>query len=856
MNTRLLWDRWDEVDVLLNAALDLPAAERPSFLRRQVGDDAPMRDLVLQLVQQLETGERTGTEAPLNLIAAAFGEAGRAPSAGLEPGTMIGRYVIVSRRARGSMATVFEAERSDGVYRQRVALKVLRRGLDTEDLIQRFVNERQILSSLNHPNIAKLLDGGTTPDGRPYLVMEFVDGRPITAYADAHRLDIRSRLALFLAVADAVHAAHRQLVVHRDIKPSNILVGADGEVKLLDFGIAKLIAEGSEHTSVGVRVLTPEYASPEQLRGETITTATDVYQLGLLLRELLTGVRPVASSDPSAEPPVRPSRLALRSLPGMPDPEARAAARRTIPQRLARRLQGDLDLVVAKAVRPEPEERYPSADGLAADVRRHLEGLPVLAHRGSNLYRARKFIGRHRWGVAGASAGLALLLTYASTATVQNRRVAAERDRAAREARKAEEVTEFMVDLFDSADPNRTGGAAITARELLDDGARQLDDRTVPDPAVRSAMQAAIGRSYFTLGLYEQAEAQLERAVTTLRRTGPPEALARALTALARTIRLEERPRSLELFREALHLAETSLSPDHGIVGEILTDYAVAFSFLRPEDPRVDDMLARAVSILRAAPDDWRGALATALSAWAYGRPPEIAIERAREALEIRRTLYPERHTAIASSLSDLALIMEPVDPVGADSLMQQALYILTSIHGRRHASVLGAMNNLAALRRDRGAYLEAEPLYVETLALRRELYPDQRVPQAFALYGLGLVLTETGRPAEGETHLREALQILQEEVPGSPLLPITRIAIGHAIARQHRFGEAERMLLPAWRDALDGPLDDQEKAKSTERLISLYRDWGQPGRADRYRQQLDSLRARTTVVAARTVGS
>jgi len=856
MNTRLLWDRWDEVDRLLNAALDLPAAERPAYVRRQIGEDAPLRGLVLQLVQQLEAGERAGMASPVNLLAAAFGEAGSEPAAGLKPGTVIGRYVVLSRRARGGMATVYEAERSDGVYRQRVALKVLRRGLDTEDLIQRFVNERQILSSLNHPNIAKLLDGGSTPDGRPYLVMEFVDGQPITAYADAHRLDIRARLTLFLAVAHAVHSAHRQLVVHRDIKPSNILVGADGQVKLLDFGIAKLIAEGSEHTSVGMRALTPEYASPEQLRGETITTATDVYQLGLLLCELLTGVRPVPGRSPSAVPPIRPSRLALRSMPNAPEPAARAAARATIPQRLARRLHGDLDLVVAKAIRPEPEERYPSADGLAGDVRRHLEGLPVLAHHGSNIYRARKFVGRHRWGVAGAAAGIAWLLTYASTVTVQNRRVAAERDRAEREARKAEQVTEFMVDLFHSADPNRTGGDGITARELLDDGARQLDETTVPDPVVRSAMQAAIGNSYFTLGLYEQARTQLERAVATLRTTGPPEALARALTALATALRLDDRPRSLEIFREALQLAETSLGPDHGLVGEILTDYATAFSFLRPDDPRVDEMQARAVAILRAAPGDWRSQLASALTARAYGRPPEIAMERAREALEIRRTIHPERHTAVAASLSDLALIAEPVDPVGADSLMQHALDILTSLHGRRHASVLGAMNNLAALRRDRGAYLEAEPLYVETLALRRELYPDQRVPQAFSLYGLGLIMTETGRPAEGETRLREALQILHEEVPGSPLVPITRTALGHAIARQNRFGEAERILLPAWEETLEGPLNNREKAKGTERLISLYEAWGRLTRADRYRQQLDSLRGATTVAPPSPGGS
>ena len=300
----LLWRRWQEVDPLLDAALDLPPDERDAYIASVAGHDLPLRDLLLRLLDRVDSGQHGVTAPPPGIVAAAFGNEG---DADLEPGTAVGRYVVLGRRGRGGMATVYEAERSDGAYRQRVALKVLRRGLDTEDLIRRFLNERQILSSLSHPNIARLLDGGSTSDGRPFLVMELVDGEPITVYADARPLGIADRLQLVLAVANAVSAAHRQLVVHRDIKPSNILVDGEGRVRLLDFGIAKLLAGDSQATDVGVRVLTPDYASPEQLSGEPITTATDVYQLGLLLRELLTGLPPRAGGGWAGKPLPRPS---------------------------------------------------------------------------------------------------------------------------------------------------------------------------------------------------------------------------------------------------------------------------------------------------------------------------------------------------------------------------------------------------------------------------------------------------------------------------------------------------------------------------------------------------------------------
>lgn len=838
----LLWARWPEADAILEAALDLPPGERAAHVHRAIPEAGPFRDLVLRLVDRLEGDHARVSSPDESLVEAVFGPA--ETQGDLASGSAVGPYRVVEPLARGGMATVYVAERADGAYTQRVALKVLRRGLDTDDLVRRFRTERQILSSLSHPGIARLLDGGSLPDGRPWLAMELVDGAPITEHADARCLDPRQRLTLFLEVAAAVQAAHRQLVVHRDLKPSNILVDTEGRVRLLDFGIARLLEGDEAHTEVGARVLTPAYASPEQLAGGTITTATDVYQLGLLLRELLTGVRPVSGGDRLAALATRPSRVVFRADASAPGPGERAGRRGASPERLARVLRGDLDRIILKATREEPDERYHSAGELADDLRRYLAGQPVLAHPASLGYQARKFVRRHRWG-AGVAAGLLVLLTgWVMTLVAQNARVARERDRATREAATAAQVTDFMVDLFHAADPDRAQGATVTVREVLAEGAARLREEEVEDPAARAAMLTAIGRSYAQLGFHAEAEAELQHALEA-HRADPgrdAEALARTLHLQAQVVRQTDHARALQLFAEAESLAVANLGPDHPLVADILVESSFSIGALDPEDARVEERRARAVGLLRSAPGDVRGGLANALTVWARGKPPEVAIPLMQEALALRRAIHPERHSAVAASLSDLGLAMEAVDPVASDSLLQQAVDILHAIHGRHQPLLLTTMNNLAGLRRDRGDYARAEPLYREVLALRRQLHPEQRLPQAYTLYGLGVVLTETDRPGEGEASLRETLAILQAEVPRSPLLAITSAAIGRAVTLQGRHAEAERLLLPAWRDMVVAGVGTVELDRTIARIVALYDAWGRPAPAAAWRARADSL--------------
>ena len=484
---------------------------------------------------------------------------------------------------------------------------------------------------------------------------------------------------------------------------------------------------------------------------------------------------------------------------------------------------------------------------MASDERRHLASLPIVAHPGSRRYRLRKFARRNPLGLAAAGFAVVALVVYSLTITVQNRRVAAERDRASSEALKAERVTEFLVQLFQSADPNKSGGSDVTARQLLDQGVSQLEHASVGgDPEARAAMLSAIARSYHALGLYAQARAVLERAIDE--RGGADTSLSRAvvsdLALLAVIVGRADRDRARETFEQALARAEL-LGPTDPLVARVLTDYAAFRARMALDDPGWKTMLQRAVAILRAAPGEHRSDLAHALTVSAYGQDPDVALPLLHEGLALRRSLHGELHSAVASSLSDVALVTESVDPLASDSLMLEALTIAEKLHGRRHATTLAIMNNLAGLRRDRGAYADAAPLYRDVVALRRELYPDEVISHAYAMYGLGLTLSESGAPREGERHLREALRILaSREAPGSPLLSLTRAAIGYSLARQRRFAEAERLLPDAYREIRESPLSTREKANALERVIWLYGAWPRPELTAQFQAELDSLRA------------
>ncbi|HET7276311.1 MAG TPA: serine/threonine-protein kinase [Longimicrobiaceae bacterium] len=741
-------NRWDEIDGLFARVLDQPADERADYIDDVCGSDQRLRSAVRVLLRASgdaqEFLEKPVLEAAGELWDDVSAERSGDDSDAVTEGEIVGRYRLVRKIARGGMGTVYLAERADGEFEQRVALKLLRRGLDTDDILARFVAERQILASLDHPSIARLLDGGATEDGRPYLVMEYVEGEPITEYCDRERLRVDERLQLFLTVADAVRHAHRNLVVHRDLKPSNILVTPDGTPKLLDFGIAKLLTDADDqpHTRTGLRLLTPEYASPEQMRGGPITTATDVYQLGLLLYRLLTGHQAKRFGRAHGErttgtlvrEPLRPSAAVTRAAGiGIGDigvqPEVIAEARHTDPLHLKRELRGELDDIVLTALRRNPDDRYGSAGEMAEDVRRYRAGLPVTARGHTPGYRLRKFVRRHRVAVGGAAVIGFLLIAYAATVSVQAQRIALQRDRARIEAAKAREVTEFLTGLFESSNPTGERRDTTTVRAVLERGASKIRESMHEQPAVRATMLNAIGLIQSNLGLYDQALPLLEEALALRRELyKPPDPrLVESISELAELHAARRNPQfARPLFREALRMHRAIPGADPLQTSALLSSFALVMRDL--ERPDTAEILMR-------------------------------------EALTIERDILGAEHPHYVSGRGELAYILRAKgDLEAAESIYREVL--AAERIGANPASVAATSNNLAYLLKVKGDFAAAEPLYREALEIHRSIYGETHPTTLMMMSNLASVLYEQGKFEETESILREKVSLARSTYP------------------------------------------------------------------------------------------
>ncbi|MCP3959694.1 MAG: serine/threonine protein kinase [bacterium] len=780
-------------DQLFVAALDLRPEERSIYLDEACAGDAVLRGLVERLIEGAEVDDTDilpggGIQGPLWDGLVAEMEGGMADEETAPVGTVIGRYRLVREIGRGGMAVVFLAERADGRFRQKVALKRIQRGIDTAEVIQRFEQEQQILAQAEHPNIARLLDGGVGPEGRPYFVMEYVQGLPIDRYCDEHRLPLEQRLGLFLQVAKAVDYAHRNLVVHRDIKPTNILVTADGHVKLLDFGIAKLL--DAEATSGHVpltrsyaRLMTPVYASPEQVRGQPVTTASDVYQLGLLLYQLMTGRWPyhLTENQPMAvvraiceDDPTRPS-TALTAGGSAPDededdrstPEAIVDARDTSVARLRRQLTGDLDNIALTALRKEPERRYGAVAQMIADIESYLSGRPISARADTFTYRVGKLVRRHR---AAFTTALAAALLLAALAVFYAFRLAGERDRARMAAAEAGQVSAFLSSLFEISAPTRSKGEKITARQLLDRGALRIEHELDDQPELQASMMALMGNVYRELALYEEARPLLERSVEVRRnRPGPDQLeLAESLHYLG-LLRAEEgeHDQAHSLHTEALEIRERVLGLDHpdiarslGALGRVL-DLQGAFEQARRHHER-------ALGILEATlgPDDAEVGHALLSLGVALERLRELEAAKARleSALTVLERHYEIDHPTIANAKISLANVRRYTgDAEGARELYEEALPLLERAYGPEHPNVAMALDSLGRLlnaMRDREAAIEYQK---QALAIREAAFGPVHRQVASSLNNLGLTYWGAGDLEEARRILERSVEVFEQ---------------------------------------------------------------------------------------------
>ena len=699
-------------------------------------------------------------------------------------GRRVGPYRLKERIGRGGMGEVYCAERDDGHYRQTVAVKLVRSGVASRALLERFRAERQILAGLQHPNIARLLDGAVGDDGLPYLVMEYAPGRSITEHCDAERLSIEERLRLFLEVCSAVQYAHRNLIVHRDLKPSNILVTSDGEVKLLDFGIAKLLSPDQESqdgmTLTVMPAMTPQYASPEQVRGEGITTATDVYALGLLLHELLSGVR---AQDPPSNAPAAIERVVCHNEPSRPSAAVgtgsvtrqreRAAARGGVRvERLRRRLRGDLDTIVAAAVQKDPARRYASAEQLAADIERHLSGLPVIARADSFRYRAGRFLRRHRWGVAATATvvtSLVLGLALALTGLVRAQRA---QRMAEQDAQTASQVSELLVGLFQTSDPGESKGDTVTAREMLDRGVEQvaqLDEQ----PAVQARLLDTMGRVYQNLGLYDTALPLIRQSLEIRRSVlgGEHPDTALSLDHLARVHELKGEYEPAEgYYLEALAIQRRVHGDDHREVAQALNNLG-ALLYSRSRFDEAEPMLTRALELDRRALGRHAN-VANALTNLAMlkertARHPE-AEAHMREAISIYEETVGEIHPFTAVAFNNLGLILIKSERVGeAEPLLRRSLEIRRQLYGDEHPEINQSLSNIASVLVAQEKYEEAEAAFRELLPLDRKLLGPEHPDFANTLSLLGRTLIRLGRPDEALPLLEEAVQISMQALGG-----------------------------------------------------------------------------------------
>lgn len=761
--------RWRLARELFEAVVDFAPAQWEDQLLQQCPQDAALRDEVLALLQA-DAASTRGTamldRAPdivAELAEQLTGGGARGEAPGVVSGMRLGPFRLVREIGRGGMGAVWLAERADGEFQLQVAIKLIRGGWDTAETQARFRAERQILAALQHPHIAHLVDGGVSTDGKPWLALEYVDGVDLRAWCDSRQLDLGQRLHLFLTVCEAVQHAHQRLVVHRDLKPSNILVSRDGVVKLLDFGIAKLIDADSAAVSA-TRVFTPEYAAPEQVRGELVTTAVDVYALGLLLYELLSGQRPykLENSTPAAyeravldQEPTRPSLVVTRDG---AKAEAIAAKRHLTPARLRRELRGDLDAIVLKALRKAPAQRYASVGDMAADLERHLRHQPVQARRGNWRYRAARFVQRHALAAAlGLVAALALLGGLGA-ALWQAQIARSERD-------TAREALRFMTTLFDNADPAKQKGETLSVRELLDAGTRDIRSALAGQDAARGPLLVTMASAYLGLQQLEPAAPLLDEALAIGRRRGD-----RALEAAA----LTQQCRRLDLANDSaqcpplLDRAEALLDPRDPEQARLIA-YGLALRVyglqLENRNDEIVRQMRRGLALLDARQPAHRfmivelsGHLAYALNELGRSAEAETVLQpllaQLRRDSGAERVLLPDTLGTLSAVVAEQGRTDEGID------LQREAVAAMEALYGKDSPIISGHLNGLARALNAAGRSGEALPVMERTVALDRSRGQAVNPELASGLCNLGVLRLQLGQDDAALTALDEAVLV------------------------------------------------------------------------------------------------
>lgn len=848
-------ERWLQVKEIFHEAAELASAERASFLKaRCAGDDEMLRELQL-LMESLGESEDF-IEQP------ALASASELLSTAREDfwaGRTIGQYRVEREIGRGGMGLVLLAVRADDQFQKQVAIKLLQRGMGSDLLLRRFQNERQILASLEHPNIAHLLDGGITEDGLPYFVMEYIEGLPLNKYCDQHALSIRERLELFRTVCAAIEHAHRNLIVHRDLKPSNILVTADGVPKLLDFGIAKLLDERStsqpaELTATILRALTPEYASPEQVRGRHISTASDIYSLGVILYELLTGARPLKLKDTSPEEmlriicatePTKPSQVISDS--GLPVAEVKTGDFQNSQSavRSPKALRGDLDNIVLMALRKDPARRYQSVEQFSEDIRRHLHGLPVLARKDTFSYLASKFIKRNKVSVAAAALVL-LTIIGGLMATIWQARVAArERDQARQEQAKAEQLNKFLQSILSAASPEEKGRDAKVI-EVLKDAAQRIQTELADQPALKAQALETIGETYVRLGLMDEAESSLREALQINSSLYGVDSHVALESASYLAIALMNKGKGAEadpLLTRAIE-AERQRSPagskELAFALDVLGELDVRRGEYEKAQPLLRESVALYDKISGPVNEDSAFALISLGRTQGFSGDVSGAEETYRKSIAIYRQLPARYASRMATALLNLGLLLtKKGDFDEGIKTLREGDAILTQ-QGESFL-LFASKAYLCAAYANHGDDGQALAEGAKAIDLGRQMNLEDTREFIFSLDNVGLSLTRTGHAGEAEPLLRESFDRAKKDLPSADVrTPLIEENLGVCLTALGKFDEAAPFLSHSYETlkARDGEKNSLTTA-AVKHLVELYEKWKRPDLATKYRALL-----------------
>lgn len=844
-------ERLNKVKELFDKASDINKDERESFINYECGDDIELKQEILSLFSSLEETQDF-LDKPL-IISEQENQDFVDPYIGKQ----IGNYLIDGEAGVGGMGLVYSGKRNDKEFEQKVAIKILKHGISSDYLLKRFQIERQTLANLQHPNIARLMDGGRTNDGLPYLIMEFIDGTPITQYCSEKKLTIEQSLNLFRLVCSAVQYAHQNLIVHRDLKPGNILVTKDGTPKLLDFGIAKLIDEdlsdmGDGLTKTGMWHLTPEYASPEQIKGEKITTASDIYSLGVLLYQMLTGVQPykITNNSPSyiskiitEEKIIKPSEKVYERT----DEEGR----QFVSDKLSSKLKGDLDNIVSKAMHKDPLRRYASVEQFSEDIRRHLTGLPVIAQKDTAGYRLNKFIKRHKVGFI-TSVGFVLFLIISLVAIYWQAQIASkERDNAKLEALKVETVNKFLQDMLSAADPTEVG-RDVKVYDVLHKSALNLEKGFADQPGIEAAIQKTIGITFTNLGEYDEAKPHLDRSLLLNEKIYGKESVQAAESNYALALYyhwIGDLKTADSLYTKSLKIFRTDNNTPKRILAGAINDYGI----LMADNARYDKakiLHEESLDLFLKYAGEKDKETATAYNNLAIVLQELKELDKAEQyfnkALQLNIELLGEDRPEVSTNYNNLAFIYVEKEKFDkAEEYFRKSLLLKEKYFGKEHSMVGFALANLSAIQERIGKYDEAEKNILASIKnLSSSVKPDH-IWMGMSCFRYGKILIDKGEFSKAETYLNKALRIQKDNYSlDHPNVISTESELGVVYYHLNKLTEAEKYLTSGYEGVkkIKGE-KNFNTIRLLEYLIKLYKKINNPQKLSFYQNLFEQTK-------------